>query len=50
LPYDATGTAAYANPAYQTDQETGKYLVTADKNQLASLFAQLASEYLTLSH
>jgi hypothetical protein len=50
LPYDPTGTAAYANPAYKTDQETGKYLVTADKNQLANLFAQLASEYLTLSH
>jgi hypothetical protein len=50
LPYDPTGTATYANPAYQTTQETGKYLVTADKNALAGLFAQLASEFLTLSH
>jgi len=49
LPYDPTGTATYANPAYQTNQETGKYLVTADKNALAGLFAQLASEFLTLS-
>ncbi len=50
LPYDPTGTANYANPAYQTTQETGKYLVTADNTQLASLFAQLASEYLRISH
>jgi Flp pilus assembly protein TadG len=49
LPYDATGTAAYANPAYQTGQETGLYLVTSDKNALAGLFAQLASEVLRLS-
>ena len=39
----------YANPAYQTSQETGKYLVTADKNALTGLFAQLASEVLRLS-
>ncbi len=50
LPYDATGTEAYANPAYQTTQETGKYLVTADNTQLTALFAQLASELLRLSH
>lgn len=55
LPYDATYTTTsdpvlYANPAYQTNQETGKYLVTADRNALASLFAQLASEVLRLSH
>jgi Flp pilus assembly protein TadG len=50
LPYDPTGTLPYANPAYQTTQETGKYLVTADKNQLANLFAQLASELLRISH
>jgi hypothetical protein len=40
----------YANPAYQAGQETGKYLVTADKNALTGLFAQLASEVLRLSH
>jgi Flp pilus assembly protein TadG len=51
LPYDDPNTYhAYANPAYQTDQETGKYLVTADKNALNGLFAQLASEVLRLSH
>jgi hypothetical protein len=38
------------NPAYQTTQETGKYLVTADRNALNGLFAQLASEVLRLSH
>ena len=55
LPYDATYNSAndpvlYANPAYQTTQETGKYLVTSDKNALSGLFAQLASEVLRLSH
>jgi Flp pilus assembly protein TadG len=50
LPYDPTGTLAYTNPAYQTTQETGTYLVTADKNELTSLFAKLASEVLRLSH
>ena len=55
LPYDSqyssTGTPVnlYANPAYQTSQETGKYLVTADKNALTGLFAKLASEVLRLS-
>ncbi|HUA84636.1 MAG TPA: vWA domain-containing protein [Bryobacteraceae bacterium] len=49
LPYDPTSYTAYTNPAYQTDQETGKYFVTADKTQLTSLFAQLASEVLRLS-
>jgi Flp pilus assembly protein TadG len=49
LPYDPPGFTAYANPAFQTGQETGKYLVTADRNQLQSLFAQLASEVLRLS-
>src|SRR5579871_1272075 len=49
LPYDPLSYVAYANPAYQTDQETGKYLVTADRNALSSLFAQLASEVLRLS-
>jgi Mg-chelatase subunit ChlD len=55
LPYDPTYNSTndpvlYANPAYQTTQETGKYLVTADRTQLANLFAQLASELLRLSH
>ena len=55
LPYDSTYNSAndpvlYANPAYQTTQETGKYLVTSDKNALSGLFAQLASEVLRLSH
>jgi hypothetical protein len=58
LPYDSgynsqtnpiTDPVLYANPAYQTDQETGKYLVTSDKTQLTALFAQLASEFLRLS-
>jgi len=56
LPYDSqyttTGTPVqlYKNPAYQTSQETGTYLVTANRNDLTSLFAQLASETLRLSH
>lgn len=54
LPYDSTYNSTndpvlYANPAYQTTQETGEYLVTADKTQLTALFAQLASESLRLS-
>jgi len=55
LPYDTQYDSTqppvplYANPAYQTGQETGKYLVTADKNALGGLFAQLASEVLRLS-
>ena len=54
LPYDSTyvagvNTTLYTNPAYQTGQETGKYFVTADRNQLNQLFAQLASELLRLS-
>ena len=49
LPYDPTTYTAYANPCYQTGQETGKYFVTADRNELTSLFAQLASEVLRLS-
>ena len=49
LPYD-TAFTPYANPAYVTGQETGKYLVTSDRNSLTSLFAQLASEVLRLSH
>jgi Flp pilus assembly protein TadG len=49
LPYDPVTFAPYTNPAYQTGQETGKYLVTANRNTLQSLFAQLASEVLRLS-
>ncbi len=49
LPYDPAGFTPYANPAYMTNQETGKYLVTADRGKLTSLFAQLASAVLRLS-
>lgn len=49
LPYDPITYTPYANPAYQASQEHGKYLVTADKTKLNSLFAQLASEVLRLS-
>jgi hypothetical protein len=58
LPYDSQYNSdptvppaqLYANPPYHTTQETGKYLVTSDKNSLTVLFAQLASEVLRLSH
>jgi hypothetical protein len=55
LPYDANynpnnNPNLYANPAFQKDQEQGKYLVTADPTQLTNLFDQLASEVLRLSH
>jgi Flp pilus assembly protein TadG len=60
LPYDsqyvanpvppATPMQLYQNPAFQTGQESGHYLVTADSKQLTTLFAQLASEVLRLSH
>jgi Flp pilus assembly protein TadG len=54
LPYDSTYNSTndpvlYTNPAYQTNQETGEYLVTADNTQLTALFAKLASESLRLS-
>jgi VWA domain-containing protein/putative Flp pilus-assembly TadE/G-like protein len=49
LPYDPVSFTPYPNPAYQTSQETGRYLVTSDRNKLTSLFAQLASEVLRLS-
>lgn len=49
LPYDPVTYTAYANPAFQRDQEKGTYLVTADATQLRSLFAQLASEVLRIS-
>jgi hypothetical protein len=56
LPYDSNyaippnDPVLYANPAYRTDQATGKYLVTSDSTALTGLFAQLASEVLRLSH
>jgi Flp pilus assembly protein TadG len=49
LPYDPLAYMPTANPAFQADQEQGTYLVTADRNQLQSLFAMLASEVLRLS-
>lgn len=49
LPYDPLTYSPYSNPAFQTNQEHGKYLVTADKTRLNGLFAQLASEVLRLS-
>ena len=49
LPYEPFATAPYANPAHQPDQQHGKYLVTANVNELEGLFAQLASEVLRLS-
>jgi len=49
LPYDPLAFVPYPNPSFQADQEQGEYLVTADRNQLQSLFAQLASEVLRLS-
>lgn len=49
LPYDPVSFLSYPNPAFQSNQEQGKYFVTADRNQLQSLFAQLASEVLRLS-
>jgi len=49
LPYDPVSFLPFANPAFQAGQEQGTYLVTADRNQLQSLFAQLASEVLRLS-
>ena len=49
LPYDPVSFTPYTNPAFQTGQQSGKYFVTADRNQLQSLFAQLASEVLRLS-
>jgi hypothetical protein len=56
LPYDAgylpppNDPALYANPVYKTNQQTGQYLVTADRNTLTNFFAQLASQVLRLSH
>jgi hypothetical protein len=56
LPYDPNyatppnDPVMYANPAYRTDQAAGSYLVTSDSTVLASMFAQLASETLRLSH
>lgn len=49
LPYQSPTTLPYANPAHQSSQQHGKYLVTANVNEIESLFAQLASEVLRLS-
>jgi len=49
LPYDPVTYTAYANPAFQRDQEQGIYLVTADSTQLKTIFAELASEVLRIS-
>ncbi|MGD0616625.1 MAG: VWA domain-containing protein [Bryobacteraceae bacterium] len=55
LPYDLSYAAPpndpvlYNNPAYQANQQSGKYLVTSDKTTLGALFAQLASELLHLN-
>lgn len=48
LPYDANWTP-YASPAYESNQESGLYQVTADKTQLTVLFQKLASQVLRLS-
>ena len=48
LPYDATWTP-YNNPAYEANQETGLYQVTANSGQLTALFQKLASQVLRLS-
>jgi len=48
LPYDSTWTP-YTNPAYETNQESGLYQVTADKTHMTALFQKLASEVLRLS-
>ena len=48
LPYD-TAFTPYANPVYQTNQETGQYFVTADRTALTGLFSKLASQVLRLS-
>lgn len=50
LPYDAASFTPYTNPAYQSTQASGKYLVTSNNTALGSLFAQLASELLHLTH
>jgi Mg-chelatase subunit ChlD len=49
LPYDSSWTN-YTNPAYEANQETGLYQVTATPSQLTKLFQKLASEVLRLSH
>jgi Flp pilus assembly protein TadG len=50
LPYDPANYVPYTNPAFQDGQQVGQYFATADRNELQSLFAQLASEILRLSH
>ncbi len=50
LPYDPHNFTPYANPAYHSNQQIGTYAVTADKNELASIMNQIASQVLRLSH
>jgi hypothetical protein len=50
LPYDDASWTPYTNPAYQANQESGLYQVTASPGQLSALFSKLASEVLRLSH
>ena len=49
LPYDPLSFTPSPNPAYQSSQQAGLYLVTADKSQLGALFQKLASSLLRLS-
>jgi Flp pilus assembly protein TadG len=49
LPYDNSTWTPYTNPAYEANQESGLYQVTADKSQLGAIFQKLASEVLRLS-
>ena len=50
LPYQSSSLPLYTNPAFQSHQQVGLYQVTADKNDLVKLFANLASSELRLSH
>jgi len=49
-PYDPLSFVPYANPAYQSNQQTGLFFQADDSSQLSSLFAQIASSLLRLSH
>jgi hypothetical protein len=50
LPYQSAALPTYPNPAFVSTQEVGIFQVTADKNELVKLFANLASSELRLSH
>ncbi|MGA2182189.1 MAG: VWA domain-containing protein [Bryobacteraceae bacterium] len=47
--YEATGTAAVANPGYVSTQTTGLFFAASDKSQLNQLFAKIASSLLRLN-